>query len=77
MHELAYTTQPTPRKQQLTDVQVAEYLNVSTSTIRRWRLNGCGPKWIRIGSSIRYPLADLETYVASAPSGGGVSMEGQ
>ena len=59
-------------KQQLTDVQVATYLNISVSSIRRWRLTGGGPRWVRIGgSSIRYPIADLEAYIANSPSGGG------
>jgi len=69
---LAYASQATPRKQQLMDVEVADYLNVSVSTVRRWRLTGGGPRWVRIMGSIRYPLSDLETYVASLPSGGGL-----
>jgi hypothetical protein len=72
---LACAAQTTTRKQQLTDVEVAEYLNVSVSAVRHWRLRGGGPKWIRIVGSIRYPLADLEAYVASLPSGGGISSE--
>jgi len=69
---LAFANQTSLSKQQLTDVQVAEYLNVSVSTVRRWRLTGGGPRWVRIGgSSIRYPIADLEAYVANSPSGGG------
>jgi hypothetical protein len=72
---LAYGNQITPREQQLTDVQVAEYLNVSVSSVRHWRLTGGGPKWVRIVGSIRYPLADLEAYVASLPSGGGMLNE--
>lgn len=58
-----------------TDNEAAEFLGISVSTIRRWRLNGSGPRWIRIGTSIRYPLADLESYVATLPSGGGNSVE--
>jgi excisionase family DNA binding protein len=54
-----------------TDNEAAVYLGVSVSKVRRWRLMGGGPRWIRIGGSIRYPLADLEAYVASLPSGGG------
>jgi len=61
-------------KQQLTDVELAGHLNVSVSTVRRWRLTGCGPRWIRIGGCVRYPLADLEAYLASLPSGGGISQ---
>ena len=55
---------------QLTDVQVAEFLNVSISTVRRWRLLGGGPRWVRIGGSVRYPEADLGAYLATLPGGG-------
>ncbi|MGA2713662.1 MAG: helix-turn-helix domain-containing protein [Bryobacteraceae bacterium] len=68
---LACASQTTLSKQQLTDIEVARYLTVSVSTVRRWRLTGGGPRWIRIEGSIRYPPADLESYVATLPSGGG------
>ena len=59
-----------------TDVEVARYLGVSVSTVRKWRLIGGGPRWIRVGrSSIRYPIADLEAYVVNLPSGGGITAE--
>jgi excisionase family DNA binding protein len=63
------------RRPNKTDIEVAEYLAVSVSTVRRWRLTGGGPRWIRIGGSIRYPFTDLEAYVAGLPSGGGLSTE--
>jgi predicted DNA-binding transcriptional regulator AlpA len=72
---LTYASQTTPRKQQLTDVEVAEYLAVSVSTVRRWRLTGSGPRWVRICGSVRYPIADLQAYLASLPSGGGHQAE--
>ena len=59
-------------KTQLTDVELAEYLAISVATVRRWRQQGRGPRWIRIESSIRYPVADLHSYVAGLPSGGGI-----
>jgi predicted DNA-binding transcriptional regulator AlpA len=60
-------------KQQLTDIELAEYLSVSVSSLRRWRLTGGGPRWVRIGGGcIRYPIADLEAYLAGLPCGGGV-----
>jgi excisionase family DNA binding protein len=58
-------------KQLLTDIEVAEYLGISVATVRRWRLRGGGPRWIRIGSSIRYQSADLHVYIVGLPSGGG------
>jgi hypothetical protein len=73
---LAYASPTTLSRQQLTDTQTAEFLNISVSTLRRWRLvGGVGPRWIRIGSSIRYPVRDLEVYLASVPSGGGHPKE--
>lgn len=66
----------TTHKKHLTDNEAAEFLNLSVNTLRRWRLDGSlgrGPRWVRLsgGSSIRYPLADLEAYIANSPSGGG------
>ena len=58
-----------------TDIEVAEYLAVSVSTVRRWRLTGGGPRWIRIGCSVRYSVADLHAYVASLSGGGGHQTE--
>ena len=68
---LAFTSQTTFSKKQLTDVEIAEYLNVSVSTVRRWRLTGGGPRWVRICGCVRYPSAELEAFLASLPSGGG------
>lgn len=59
-------------RRNLNDVEVAQYLAVSVSTVRRWRLTGGGPRWIRVGTSlIRYRIEDLEAYMANLPSGGG------
>jgi predicted DNA-binding transcriptional regulator AlpA len=67
---VAYATENSNKKQ-LTDIQAAEWLNISVSTLRRWRLIGGGPRWVRIGSSIRYPSNDIEMFLSNAPGGGG------
>lgn len=59
-------------KANLIDVQVADYLNISLSTVRRWRLTGGGPRWIRIGGCVRYPASDLAAYLSQVSSGGGI-----
>jgi predicted DNA-binding transcriptional regulator AlpA len=38
----------------LNDHQVAERCQLSVSTVRRWRLLGTGPKYLKIGYSARY-----------------------
>lgn len=56
----------------LNEVQVAEIIGASVATVRRWRLIGRGPKFLKVGGTlIRYPVEELETWLASQPSGGG------
>lgn len=47
----------------LTAKQAAHYLNSSTSTLAKRRLNGTGPAFVRIGRAIRYPKADLDAWM--------------
>ncbi|MGN6670654.1 MAG: helix-turn-helix transcriptional regulator [Candidatus Nucleicultricaceae bacterium] len=39
----------------LTEKQVSELLQISLSTLRKWRVLGKGPKYIKIGRLVRYP----------------------
>jgi hypothetical protein len=41
----------------------AAYLNVSPSTLNKWRVQGIGPAFIRVNKLRKYRLADLEAYV--------------
>jgi predicted DNA-binding transcriptional regulator AlpA len=49
---------------------VAEILGVSVATVRRWRLLEQGPRYIKIGASVRYSPDDLSSWLESRPSGG-------
>ena len=56
----------------LNEVKLAELIGVSVATVRRWRLIGRGPKFLKVGGTlIRYPVEALETWLASQPTGGG------
>ena len=44
---------------------VAQYLAVSVQKIRVMRKNGEGPRFIKIGKSIRYTIASLQDYILS------------
>ncbi len=66
-------TEPTPLSAALTDRQLAKRWSKDLSTLRRWRAQGVGPKWVKVDpkdlprgpgrqGSIRYPLADLLAY---------------
>lgn len=44
---------------------VAEVCDVSTSYLRKGRHEGYGPKFLKIGRSVRYRPEDVETWLAS------------
>jgi predicted DNA-binding transcriptional regulator AlpA len=54
----------------LNEREVADLLNVSVATIRRWRLLSQGPKYRKIGAAVRYRSGDIAAWVESCPVGG-------
>ncbi len=51
----------------LTAHQASELLGLAASTLAKMRLRGDGPRYVKLGVSVRYPVSALEAYVASAP----------
>lgn len=49
---------------------VAAMLHVSLGTIRRWRLLHAGPRFFKIGVSVRYKPEDVQAWIDAQPSGG-------
>ena len=49
----------------LTQREAAEALRLSVRTLERLRVFGGGPRFVRIGKSIRYQPSALETFIAS------------
>ena len=43
----------------------ARYLGLSASTLNKARVYGNGPKYVKLGKSVRYRLADLDDWIAS------------
>jgi predicted DNA-binding transcriptional regulator AlpA len=58
----------------LTEQQVADRLALSVKTLQRWRLLGQGPRFRKFGGAVRYSVVDIETWMASTPSGGSGSV---
>jgi predicted DNA-binding transcriptional regulator AlpA len=44
--------------------QVAKRCGLSEMTVRKWRMTGEGPRFIRLGRAVRYRLNDLEAFLA-------------
>lgn len=54
----------------LTESQISEQLQVSLACLRRWRLRGEGPRYVKVGNLVRYRPEDIELWVAELPTGG-------
>ncbi len=50
------------QNQFMTSKQAAEMLCMSTLTMRKWRWEGKGPKFIKAGSKVLYRLTDIEAW---------------
>jgi len=44
--------------------QAAGHLGVAPITLRKWRIYGGGPRFVRVGRSVRYRPSALEAYIA-------------
>ena len=48
----------------LTTKEAARTLGISASTLAKWRVAGCGPRWAKLGRAVRYHVVDLTEFVA-------------
>jgi predicted DNA-binding transcriptional regulator AlpA len=54
----------------LSERDVAAICGLSAAAIRRWRLLGKGPRYIKISSAVRYRMDDVKSWLETRPSGG-------
>jgi excisionase family DNA binding protein len=65
-------SQTTPRDQKqatlraITEREVAERLGLSVATLRAWRHRGKGPRFLRLGRSVRYLPSDVDDFVRAS-----------
>ena len=53
----------------LNERQISQILGISVSTLRRWRSQQTGVRFLRIGHLVRYRRDDLEDFVATCALG--------
>lgn len=44
--------------------RVAKVCGLHEVTLRKWRITGEGPRFVRLGRAVRYRRADLDAYLA-------------
>ena len=54
----------------LNEHDVAHITGLSVASVRRWRLLRQGPKYLKIGSAVRYRYSDITAWLESRPTGG-------
>lgn len=47
----------------LNEGRTAELLGVSVRTLQNWRLRGGGPRYLKLGRSVRYRVSDLTAFM--------------
>lgn len=43
--------------------QAGAYVGVAAQTLARWRIEGAGPVFLKLGSRVRYDVADLDRWI--------------
>jgi predicted DNA-binding transcriptional regulator AlpA len=61
--DLGVGTLPRDENELLTENELSAELKVSRRTLQRWRLEGRGPRWIRVGKAPRYRWADVQRWL--------------
>lgn len=54
----------------LTGNDVFACLKVSLACVRRWRLQGEGPQYVKVNNMVRYREADVSNWVEKLPTAG-------
>lgn len=54
---------PNPPKGCLWIEQAAEHIGASLYSLRKWRVNGYGPRGFKVGGYVAYKIADLDAYL--------------
>lgn len=44
----------------------AEYLGVGVKTMDNWRVFGTGPRYLKLGSRVLYPVEELDAFKAAS-----------
>ncbi len=54
----------------LNEHDVARITGLSVASVRRWRLLKQGPRYLKLGSAVRYKPEDVYRWLETRPTGG-------
>jgi hypothetical protein len=47
----------------LTEEAAAKRLAIKIKTLQKWRVTGDGPRYVKVGRSVRYRVEELEAFI--------------
>lgn len=50
----------------MSERQLAAYWGISARTLQRWRIEGRGPRYVKLGRSVRYRIVDAAEFEINA-----------
>jgi predicted DNA-binding transcriptional regulator AlpA len=56
---------PEETKRRVRTAEASKYLNLSESTLEKYRLTGFGPRYAKLGRIVTYSMEDLDDWVAA------------
>lgn len=59
-----------PAHRWLNERAAARLVDMSVSSLRRWRRLGKGPKFVKLYGSVKYRADDVEAWLSTRPTGG-------
>ncbi len=59
----------------LNEKELSQLFRVSIGTLRFWRTIGRGPRYRKVGQSVRYAPSDIFAWLDSRPTGGEAEVE--
>ena len=46
--------------------QLAAMTDLKAQTLRRWRCEGQGPRFLRLGGAVKYRMSDVESWLSAS-----------
>ena len=59
-----------PQQRLLNEHEVADSCSISVLTLRKWRSQRRGPKYLKIGALVRYRPEDVDAWIVAQKSSG-------
>ena len=59
----------------LSTIEVAALLSIKPQTLRKWRMYGGGPRYVRLGGRVGYHASDIEAWIEANTVQPGMTSE--